>query len=262
MESTKPFCKSRDRVWTAPYCLRLFAMPDAARHLKSHRLNRVSDQIGTHVIIESDPQHLARSMTKRKAAANQVAIALLDLQNIGEDDFVADPLERFLSKLIRRNLGCFARVDILLAFAPGGNAIFVHHAPDPILPGSQQRGQFAMAHGIVFLMRCLNAHRQGFIGSGTLALHVQAAASNAQHPGELAFVDRTVGSTQRARQFHFVLLAHFPNSPRDFFRMSFCTVSSPISFLRSSGDSPGSYPCALLRLVGSRWSRKISGPFC
>src|SRR5690242_2134492 len=51
MESTKPFCKSKERVWTAPYCLRLFAMPNAARHLKSHRLNRIGDQIGSHVII-------------------------------------------------------------------------------------------------------------------------------------------------------------------------------------------------------------------
>jgi hypothetical protein len=38
------------------------------------------------------------------------------------------------------------------------------------------------------------------------------------------------------------LLRAMPNSPRDFFRMSFCTVSSPMSFLRSSGDSPGHIP--------------------
>ena len=101
-----------------------------------------------------------------------------------------------------------------------------------------------MAHGIVFLLSGFNAHRQGFVGFGPLALHRQAATGNAPRPGQLAFVDRTAGSAQRARQLHFVLLAQLPNSPRDFFSMAFCTVSSPISFLRSSGDSPGSYPRA------------------
>src|SRR5579872_4856031 len=97
-----------------------------------------------------------------------------------------------------------------------------------------------MAHGIVFLMGGFDAHRQSFIGFEALTLHVQAAAGNARHLRQLTFVDRTAGSTQRARQLDFLLLAHFPSSPRDFFRMSFWTVSSPISFLRSSGDSPGS----------------------
>jgi hypothetical protein len=48
----------------------------------------------------------------------------------------------------------------------------VHHSLDPILPGSKQRSQCTMVHGIVFLMCCLNAHRQLLIGFGALALHV------------------------------------------------------------------------------------------
>jgi len=33
------------------------------------------------------------------------------------------------------------------------------------------------------------------------------------------------------------------SSPEAFFRMSFCTVNSPMSLFESSGASPGSYPC-------------------
>jgi hypothetical protein len=57
----------------------LFAMPNAARHLKSHRRGRIGDQIGSHVILESDQEDLARSMTKRKTAVNLGAIGTLDL---------------------------------------------------------------------------------------------------------------------------------------------------------------------------------------
>jgi len=114
-------------------------MPNAARYLKSHRLNRIGDQIGSHVIIESGPQDLARAVTKRKIAVNPGAIGSLDLQNIGEDHFVVDPLKRFFTQLIGYNLSCFARVDLLLAFASGSDPICVHHSPDPILLGSQQR---------------------------------------------------------------------------------------------------------------------------
>src|SRR5437016_4670410 len=87
-------------------------MPNAARHLKSHRLNRIGDQIGSHVIIESDQEDLVRAVTKRKTAANPGAIGSLDLQNIGEDHFVADLLKRFFTQLNGHTLGCEASVDI------------------------------------------------------------------------------------------------------------------------------------------------------
>src|SRR5947199_10542287 len=38
----------------SPILLALITMPDAARHLKGHRLNRVGDQIGPHMIVERD----------------------------------------------------------------------------------------------------------------------------------------------------------------------------------------------------------------
>jgi hypothetical protein len=44
------------------------------------------------VIIESDQEDLARSVTKRKTAANPGAIGSLDLQNSGEAHFVTDPV--------------------------------------------------------------------------------------------------------------------------------------------------------------------------
>jgi hypothetical protein len=40
------------------------------------------------------------------------AIGSLDLQHIGEDHFVADPLKRFFTQLNGHNLGCEASVDI------------------------------------------------------------------------------------------------------------------------------------------------------
>src|SRR6266568_3884177 len=119
-----------------------------------------------------------------------------------------------------------------------------------------------MAHRVVLLMGGFDADRQRLVLLGTLQMDVQTTARNAQHSRQLAFLDRTAGSTQRARQFHPLLFAHLPSSPRDFFSSSFCTVRSPISFFSSSGDSPGSYPCALARLPGSRWEAHTSGPLC
>ena len=87
-------------------------MPDTPWDLKSHGFNSVYDQIGTHVIIKRDPQHLTGAMTKSKTAANPRAIGQLDLQNIGEGDFAAEPLERVLTELVGRNLGREASVDI------------------------------------------------------------------------------------------------------------------------------------------------------
>jgi hypothetical protein len=96
----------------SPILFALISMPDTAWHLKSHRFNGVGNQIGTHVVVKRDPHHLACSVPKRKTAANPRAIGQLDLQNSGEDHFTADPLERFLAKLIGCNLGRFAGGDI------------------------------------------------------------------------------------------------------------------------------------------------------
>src|SRR5712692_7742859 len=70
----KAFLQEQAAGLDGPILFALITVPDAARHLKSHRLNGGGNQIGTHVIIESDPQYLARSVTKRKTAANPGAI--------------------------------------------------------------------------------------------------------------------------------------------------------------------------------------------
>src|SRR5215469_861080 len=46
------------------------------------------------------------------------------------------------------------------------------------------------------------AHRQLLIHLGTLWLYIETTASDAQCTGKLAFIDRTVGSTDLAGQFH------------------------------------------------------------
>lgn len=54
-------------------------------HLNSHRLGRIGDLIGSHVIIESDQEHLAGAVTKRQTAARQGVIG---------------PLKRIITQLI------------------------------------------------------------------------------------------------------------------------------------------------------------------
>jgi hypothetical protein len=91
-----------------------------------------------------------------------------------------------------------------LALTPCSDAILVHDAFDPVLARVQQGRKLAMTHRIILLVQFFNAHRQLLIHFRTLGMRVQATASNAQRAGQLAFVDRTVGSAQRARQFHLL----------------------------------------------------------
>ena len=57
-----------------------------------------------------------------------------------------------------------------------------------------------MAHRIIFFMSGFNGHRQGFILLRAFELEVDTRAYNPQGPCHLAIIDRTTGSTQRARQ--------------------------------------------------------------
>src|SRR5215831_8851111 len=111
-------------------------------------------------------------------------------------------------------------------------------------------------------MPVFNLYCQSFIELGSLQLQIEATACNAQELSQLAFIEGLPGSTQRAGQFHSVLFAHEPRSPRDFFSRAFWTVNSPISFFSSSGDSPSAYPSAFARVFGLRLSAKTPGPFC
>ena len=83
----------------------------------------------------------------------------------------------------------------------------------------------------------------------------------AERPRNLAFGVGAIGRHQMSRQFHLLCCFQLPNNPCTFFRISFCTVNSPMILLRSSGDSPGAYPWACALAFGLRLSPKSSGRF-
>jgi hypothetical protein len=119
-----------------------------------------------------------------------------------------------------------------------------------------------MTHRLIVLVSLFHAHHQGSVQLRTCRLHAEVPAGTVQDTGHQAYVHRTVGSTPRAGQLHSVQCAPVPASPQDVCRISFCTVSAPIRFLRASSDSPGSSRWALRRLCRSRWSAPHCGKAC
>src|SRR5712692_799912 len=83
-----------------------------------------------------------------------------------------------------------------------------------------------------------------------------------QRTCHLTFCIGAIGVTQLVSHFHLLSRPYLPSSPEAFFKISFCTVNSPMIFLRSSGDSPGAYPWACALALGLRLSPKRSGRFC
>src|SRR5258708_2918462 len=95
----------------------------------------------------------------------------------------------------------------------------------------------------------------------SLALQIQTATRKRERTHHLALAIGAVGSQQLLGQFHLLCGFQCANNPCTFFRISFCTVSSPMSFLSSSGDSPGAKPCACAFCLGSRLSTKMPAAF-
>src|SRR5579875_507546 len=84
----KPFAQKQFTRLGSPILLALIAMPDWLSHLKREGLNRIQNQLGAHMVIEGNPQHLARAVAQGKTATHLRAIRELDLQDIGEHDLM------------------------------------------------------------------------------------------------------------------------------------------------------------------------------
>jgi len=140
------------------------------------------------------------------------------------------------------NAARLARIDIPFLLATGCDAIFLHDALDPVLPRLEQSRQFAVAHRIILFMPLFNRDGHCFIFARLFSFEIEGSSSDLQCSGYLAFGVGTVRPTQSVRQFDLLCRFYFLNSPEAFFRISFCTVNSPMIFFKSSGDCPGSYP--------------------
>src|SRR6266699_1476270 len=184
--------------------LALIAVPDTAKHFKGHCLHRVGDQIRTHVVVKGHPQNRASSFVQSEAASYARAIGEAHLQDIRENNLFALDL-LWHAQQVRSHLTRFPRIDIFSAFAPSRDAILAHHAFDAVFPSCKHHRKLAMAHLILFFVQLLNAHSQLLIHLRTLWLHIQATASDAQGTGKVAVIDRTIGSTDLASQFHLLM---------------------------------------------------------
>jgi hypothetical protein len=73
----------------------------------------------------------------------------------------------------------FARIHVALLFATSGDALFLHHALDPIFPRFEQDRQFAMAHGIILFLPLFNRGGHRFIFPRLFAFAIQRSSCDA-----------------------------------------------------------------------------------
>src|SRR6266481_1957895 len=86
---------------------------------------------------------MSRALPERKAATHTRPICQTHFKDVGEDHLGWTVLlQRFYQ--IGSHLVRFARIDVALLLASGGDAIFVHNAIDPVLARPQEHCQFAM----------------------------------------------------------------------------------------------------------------------
>src|SRR5579885_2912096 len=119
-----------------------------------------------------------------------------------------------------------------------------------------------MAEGIVDLVPRLESHGDLFLFDCLLRGPIERGSTDTQRTSGLAFRVGPIGYAQLMSHFHQLARPYFPpNSREAFFKISFCTVSSPMIFLRSSGASPGSYPWLIAFWAGLRLSVNKPGAF-
>lgn len=97
-----------------------------------------------------------------------------------------------------------------------------------------------MAHRIILFMPLFNRSGHRFIFPRLFAFEIEGSSCYSQGVCHLAFGIGAVRPTQLVGQFYLLCGFYFLSSPEAFFKISFCTVSSPMIFFKSSGDWPGS----------------------
>jgi hypothetical protein len=216
----------------------LIGVPNGARDFKLHELHGRDDQIRSHPIIKSQGENMAGASPQSKAAAHARSIGELDLEDIGEQDF-RGVFCLLIADEVGRNLGRPTRIDVPFLFATRTDPVLVHDPLHPVFAHPKQRRQLAMAQRVVTFVLGLNRHGNRLILPGLFGAHVVTGSCKTQGTCHLALAVGTIGRDELRGQFHLLCRFYLPNSPCTFFRISFCTVNSPMILLRSSGDSPG-----------------------
>src|SRR5438067_11417032 len=88
-----------------------------------------------------------------------------------------------------------------------------------------------MTHRIILFMPLFNRRGYLFIFAGLLSFEIEGSSGKAQRSRHLAFRIGAMRPTQLVRQFDLLCRGYFLSSPEAFFRISFCTVKSPIIFV-------------------------------
>jgi hypothetical protein len=100
------------------------------------------------MILKRQSQTMAGAFPERKTASHLRPVNKRHLKEVEEDN-LGLALWGKLSDQVGSYYRRLSRIDVLLALAPGGDPVFVHHAPHSILAPAQQHGQIAMPQGIV-----------------------------------------------------------------------------------------------------------------
>src|SRR5579875_1491208 len=141
-----------------------------------------------------------------------------------------------LSQQIGHNATSFSWIHVFLVFASRCQPIFFHHPLDTIFSHLEQNSELAMSQSVICFMPGFNGDSYLLIFFRLFSLQIEGAACYPQCASHLTFRVGTARLTQLMRQFHLLCACYLPSSPEAFFRISFCTVSSPMIFFKSSGD--------------------------
>src|SRR5258706_3015678 len=98
-----------------------------------------------------------------------------------------------------------------------------------------------MSHRIILLMPLFNRRGDLFILQRLFAFEIESSSCDLQCVFPPGFWSRgREADTTDAPVPPLSCRLYFLSSPEAFFRISFCTVNSPMIFFKSSVDSPGS----------------------
>lgn len=116
-----------------------------------------SDLFCSPLILERQAQEMPGALPPREAASHPGPVRQFDLEQVREDHR-CQTLWFELADQMRGDLARLAWRDRCLLLAPGCNPVCVHDAPHAVLAHVQQRGECAMAQGVIDLMPCFHGH--------------------------------------------------------------------------------------------------------